>query len=215
MEVTLDEALATDLAVVNAARVSFNQRSDEMGDREIGLINYLIKNRHGSPFEHGYFRFIVECPLFVAREWFRHRAGHSYNEWSGRYSLIESKFFKPARYRKQVGKPGAYRFETHTGSEGAIDDVINEANEAADRAYKELLSLGVAKEQARMVLPVNTYTKFVWSSNPRSLMHFLSLRTSEQAMKEIRDCAFMVEAEFKLRMPHTWEAWNQNGRVAP
>src|SRR4029079_18275575 len=107
----LDAALASDLAVVNGARVSFNQESDEMSDRDVGLIRFLMRERHGSPFEHGYFRFLVKAPLFVVREQHRHRAGHSYNEWSGRYSKMEAEFYVPDFVRTQVGKPGAYSFE--------------------------------------------------------------------------------------------------------
>src|SRR5215210_1783700 len=109
--VALDGALASDLAVVNGARVSFNQASDEMGEKDAGLIRFLMREKHGSPFEHGYFRFVVKAPLFVVREHHRHRAGHSYNEWSGRYSKMEPEFYVPAFVRTQVGKPGAYSFE--------------------------------------------------------------------------------------------------------
>src|SRR5436305_7474006 len=109
--VALDGALASDLAVVNGARVSFNQASDELGERDAGLIRFLMREGHGSPFEHGYFRFIVKAPLFVVREHHRHRAGHSYNEWSGRYSKMEPEFYVPDYVRTQVGKPGAYEFE--------------------------------------------------------------------------------------------------------
>src|SRR3954468_9028973 len=109
--VALDAALASDLAVVNGARVSFNQASDEMTERDGGLIRFLMREGHGSPFEHGYFRFLVKAPLFVVREHHRHRAGHSYNEWSGRYSKLDAEFYVPDYVRTQVGKPGAYSFE--------------------------------------------------------------------------------------------------------
>ncbi|HWC32072.1 MAG TPA: FAD-dependent thymidylate synthase, partial [Actinomycetota bacterium] len=107
----LDGALASDLAVVNGARVSFNAESQELADRDAGLIRFLMRERHGSPFEHGYFRFLVKAPLFVVREHHRHRAGHSYNEWSGRYSKLEAEFYVPEYVRSQIGKPGAYSFE--------------------------------------------------------------------------------------------------------
>ena len=97
--VALDGALATDLAVVNGARVSFNQASQELEERDAGLIRFLMRNGHGSPFEHGYFRFLIKAPLFVVREHQRHRAGHSYNEWSGRYSKMEPKFYVPDNVR--------------------------------------------------------------------------------------------------------------------
>ncbi len=212
----LDAALASDLAVVNAARVSFNIESDEMTEREEGLIRFLIRERHGSPFEHGYFRFLVKAPIFVVREHHRHRAGHSYNEWSGRYSKLEAEFYVPDYVRRQTGKPGAYTFEP-------VDDATREAarreiDEAARRAfesYERLLEEGVAKEVARTVLPLATYTKYYWSCNPRSLMHFCSLRNHESAQYEIREYAAAAESFLAELMPVTHAAFLANGRTAP
>ena len=214
--IALDGALASDLAVVNGARVSFNQASDELEDRDAGLIRFLIRNRHGSPFEHGYFRFLVKAPLFVVREHHRHRAGHSYNEWSGRYSKMEPEFYVPDYVRTQVGKPGAYSFE-------AVDDETRDATRAeieanatrAFQAYERLLERGVAKEVARAVLPLSTYTKYYWSCNPRSLMHFCSLRNHDDAQFEIRQYAAAAESFLERLMPVTHEAFIANGRVAP
>jgi thymidylate synthase ThyX len=468
----LDGALATDLAVVNGARVSFNQTADEMTDRDAGLIRFLMRNRHGSPFEHGYFRFIVKAPLFVVREHHRHRAGHclpasaeiwmetiapkagrllrkrpiaqifrnwhegftdslgrtrllpscrrlstrvlneetqlfelgrmkdvfrsgtkeiyelraeqhalrcssdhrvltgdgwartgdlqtgdliavcgvrtaqaggqippalrrgigvwtsmqrrtrikpvdrchicgerfveedlvldhvipvalnlkraldvenlapactrchrtktnteqafanrenktagtklvrvlarplrvaeeetydiemegphhnfvangivvhnSYNEWSGRYSRMEPEFYVPDNVRTQVGKPGAYSFEP-------VDDEVRESTRAeieenaarAFEAYERMLEQGVAKEVARMVLPLSMYTKYLWSCNPRSLMHFCSLRNHDDAQYEIRQYAAAAESFLEQHMPITHEAFVANGRLAP
>ena len=212
----LDGALASDLAVVNAARVSFNQATDEMTERDEGLIRFLMRNKHGSPFEHGYFRFLVKAPLLVVREHHRHRAGHSYNEWSGRYSQIEPEYYVPENVRTQVGKPGAYTFEP-------VDDEIRELtrreiDETATRAfqaYERLLEQGVAKEVARAVLPLNTYTKYYWSCNPRSLMHFCMLRNSSDAMFEIRQYAAAAESFLEQLMPATHAAFLANERIAP
>ena len=470
--VALDAALASDLAVVNGARVSFNQASDELTERDAGLIRFLMRNRHGSPFEHGYFRFIVKAPLFVVREQHRHRAGHclpasaqisletiapragrllrrrsigeifrnwhegvldtlgrrrllpscrglstrvlneqtqlfelgrmrdvfrsgvkeifelrtettrlrcsadhrvltpegwaracelrrgdsvavcgiratksgeqfpptlrrgigvwtsmqrphriraidhcracgkraprdelvldhivpvaadlkraldpsnlavictrchrrktsleqgyarrdnkaagskhvpllssprlvseeetyditmegphhnfvadgvvvhnSYNEWSGRYSKMEAEFYVPDYVRTQVGKPGAYTFEP-------VDDETREAarREIEDnavrafQAYERMLERGVAKEVARSVLPLSTYTKYFWSCNPRSLMHFCSLRNHDDAQYEIRQYAAAAESFLERLMPATHDAFVANGRVAP
>jgi thymidylate synthase (FAD) len=212
----LDGALASDLAVVNGARVSFNQESDEMTERDEGLIRFLVRERHGSPFEHGYFRFLVKAPLFVVREHHRHRAGHSYNEWSGRYSKMEAEFYVPDNVRTQVGKPGAYSFEP------VDDDVreetrreIEENAERAFEAYERMLEQGVAKEVARAVLPLSTYTKYYWSCNPRSLMHFCGLRNHESAQYEIREYAAAAETFLERLMPVTHAAFLANGRVAP
>jgi thymidylate synthase (FAD) len=212
----LDAALADDLAVVNGARVSFNQASDELSERDAGLIRFLMRDRHGSPFEHGYFRFVVKAPLFVVREHHRHRAGHSYNEWSGRYSKLEAEFYVPEFVRTQVGKPGAYTFEPvdeHTRE--AARREIEENALRAFQAYERMLEQGVAKEVARAVLPLSTYTKYLWSCNPRSLMHFCGLRNHESAQYEIRQYAAAAEAFLERLMPVTHAAFVANGRVAP
>jgi thymidylate synthase (FAD) len=212
----LDAALATDLAVVNGARVSFNQASEELGERDAGLIRFLMRERHGSPFEHGYFRFIVKAPIFVVREHHRHRAGHAYNEWSGRYSKLEAEFYVPDFVRTQVGKPGAYSFEPV--DEDTRESARREIEENAERAfaaYERLLEQGVAKEVARMVLPLSLYTKYLWSCNPRSLMHFCSLRNHEAAQYEIRQYAAAAESFLEQQMPITHAAFVANERLAP
>jgi thymidylate synthase (FAD) len=212
----LDGALASDLAVVNAARVSFNVRSEEMTERDEGLIRFLMRDGHGSPFEHGYFRFIVKAPIFVVREHHRHRAGHSYNEWSGRYSKLEAQYYVPDYVRTQVGKPGAYSFEpVEPEVRDAAREELRAAAEQAFEAYERLLELGVAKEVARMALPLSLYTKYFWSCNPRSLMHFCSLRNSEQAQFEIREYARAAESFLERLMPVTHAAFVAGGRVAP
>jgi thymidylate synthase (FAD) len=212
----LDGAFASDLAVVNAARVSFNEATQELTERDEGLIRFLMRERHGSPFEHGYFRFVVKAPIFVVREHHRHRAGHSYNEWSGRYSQLEKEFYVPDNVRTQVGKPGAYTFEP-------VDDEVRERTRreieqsgiAAFEAYERMLEQGIAKEVARTVLPLSTYTKYYWSCNPRSLMHFCSLRNHEAAQYEIRQYAAAAEQFLALHMPVTHAAFVDRGRLAP
>ena len=186
--IALDGAFASDLAVVNAARVSFNSLSEEMTERDEGLIGFLMRNRHGSPFEHGYFRFLIKAPLAVVREHHRHRAGHSYNEWSGRYSQIEAEFYVPDFVRAQVGKPGAYTFEpVDDETRETAREIIERNGTEAFAEYERLLESGVAKEVARLVLPLSTYTKYYWSCNPRSLMHFCSLRNHSR--RAVRDPA--------------------------
>jgi thymidylate synthase (FAD) len=212
----LDAALASDLAVANGARVSFNQASEELSERDEGLIRFLMRDRHGSPFEHGYFRFIVKAPIFVVREHHRHRAGHSYNEWSGRYSKMRAEFYVPDNVRTQVGKPGAYTFEpvSEDVREAAREEIETQAANAF-AAYERMLELGVAKEVARGVLPLNMYTTYYWSCNPRSLMHFCSLRNSEFAQYEIREYARAAEEFLRRRMPVTHAAFVENDRTAP
>jgi thymidylate synthase (FAD) len=214
--VALDGALATDLAVVNGARVSFNQASQELEERDAGLIRFLMRNRHGSPFEHGYFRFLIKAPLFVVREHHRHRAGHSYNEWSGRYSKMEPEFYVPDNVRTQVGRPGAYSFEPVDPETRVAARAEIERNAIrAFQAYERLIERGVAKEIARSVLPLSTYTKYYWSCNPRSLMHFCSLRNHDDAQFEIRQYAAAAESFLERLMPITHAAFLDAGRVAP
>ena len=201
---------------MNGARVSFNQASDELDERGAGLIRFLMREKHGSPFEHGYFRFLVKAPLFVVREHHRHRAGHSYNEWSGRYSKMQPEFYVPENVRTQVGKPGSYSFEpVDEETREAAQQTIEDNAARAFEAYEQMLELGVAKEVARAVLPLSTYTKYYWSCNPRSLMHFCSLRNHDAAQFEIRQYAAAAESFLEQLMPVTHAAFVANGRVAP
>lgn len=221
--VRLDGSMADDFSVVNAARVSFAQHSsdihDELSGKDKGLIGFLMRERHGTPFEHNAFRFHVKCPLFVAREWFRHRIG-SFNEFSARYSEVPDDFHVPLpeHIRIQTGKPGAYTFETLPPSDPRVSmamTAINSNNIASYRLYRDMIESGVAKEVARMVLPVSMFTQFYWTVNARALMNFLSLRTDPNAQYEIREYALAVEELFKDAMPVTYEAWVNNGKVAP
>lgn len=215
--VRLDAAMADDLSVVNAARVSFAKSSDEMSEADKGLINFLMRERHGTPFEHNSFRLHIKCPIFVAREWFRHRIG-SFNEFSARYSEVPNEFFVPAvdEVRGQVGKPGSYTFETLDPSVGKdVVTWIADWNEQSYKLYMELIDNGVAKELARTVLPVSMYTQFYWTVNARALMNFLSLRTHETAQYDIRQYANAVYEIVAAEMPVTFAAWEKNGRVTP
>lgn len=216
--VVLEARMADDLSVVNSARVSFGRRSDSFGDAERGLINFLMREHHGTPFEHNAFRFVVKVPIFVAREWFRHRVGWSYNEFSARYSQMPDEWYRPeqAAIRKQTGKPGAYTFDPITGPVASeIADTIHESQAHAFRTYTWLIDQGCAKELARSVLPVGMFTSFYATCNARSLMHFVALRNHPNAQREIREAASAIEDIFAEIMPHTYEAFVNNGRVAP
>lgn len=215
--VRLDNSMADDLSVVRSARVSFAKDATQMGEAEVGLVKFLMRERHGTPFEHNAFRFHIKCPVFVAREWFRHRIG-SYNEFSARYSEVPNEFYTPpvSTIRTQVGKPGSYTFEPldEATSEQASSTIAGMAA-ASYSAYQLLLNLGVAKEVARMVLPMSMYTQFYWTVNARALMNFLSLRTDGNAQFEIREFANAVEELFAGEMPVTHAAWRDFGKVCP
>jgi thymidylate synthase (FAD) len=215
--VRLDGAMADDLSVVNGARVSFARRKEVMDESDAGLIRFLMRDRHGTPFEHNAFRFHVRAPIFVAREWFRHRVG-SFNEFSMRYARATDDFYvpEPDDVRTQVGKPGSYSFEP-------VDDEVAETTrdelrsvyEQAYATYERLVELGVARELARLAMPVGAYTEFYWTVNARSLMNFISLRAAETAQREIRRYAEACEVFFAERMPITHQAFVASGRVAP
>jgi len=170
-----------------------------------------------TPFEHNSFRFHIRCPIFVAREWFRHRVG-SFNEFSMRYAKATDDFYVPEAddVRSQVGKPGAYSFEP-VDAELAEEtrEQLREVYDTAYAAYTELVEKGVARELARSVLPVGAYTEFYWTVNARSLMNFISLRADETAQREIRRYADACEKFFAERMPVTYEAFVANDRTAP
>jgi thymidylate synthase (FAD) len=215
--VRLDDAMADDLSVANSARVSFGVRKEELDEGDRRLIGFLMRERHGSPFEHNSFRYHVRCPIFVAREWMRHRVS-SFNELSGRYTEIPDSFYVPdaADVRTQVGKPGAYTFETVDPERAERARATIEASYTASyAAYRQMLDDGIAKEVARAVLPVGILTEFYWTVNARSLMNFLSLRNAEAAQREIRRYAAAVEDLFARRMPVTHAAFVAQDRVAP
>ena len=215
--VRLDDAMADDLSVVNGARVSFARHKTEMDDSDGGLIRFLMRERHGTPFEHNSFRFHIRAPIFVAREWFRHRVG-SFNEFSMRYARATDDFYVPAPedVRTQVGKPGAYSFEPVSDEIAETTrEELRQVYEAAYATYEKLVELGVARELARAALPVGAYTEFYWTVNARALMNFLSLRNSETAQREIRRYAEACEHFFAERMPITYEAFVAAGRVSP
>src|SRR3989441_2238815 len=146
--VRLDDAMADDLSVVNGARVSFARRKEEMDDSDEGLIRFLMRDRHGTPFEHNSFRFHIRTPIFVAREWFRHRVG-SFNEFSMRYAKATDDFYVPSAedVRTQVGKPGAYSFErVEPDLAESTRETLESVYQTAYAAYEQLVGAGVARE---------------------------------------------------------------------
>lgn len=225
--VELVNSMARDSDVAMAARVSTVSGNHEKVvdlEKDAGLINYLMRDRHGSPFEHNAFTFYIEAPIFVFREFMRHRIA-SYNEESGRYKELSPVFYIPGEDRKlrQVGKPGAYVFEDGDyNQKKMVPASIRRVNAEAYNAYKSMLEAGIAREVARAVLPVNLYSSMYVTMNARSLMNFLSLRTSREGthfpsfpQREIEMVAEKMEEFFAEKMPITYEAFNKNGRVAP
>lgn len=226
--VDLVDVRASDDMVLKSMLVSTLNDDTVLGmefDAAEGRINYLMKNRHGTPFEHNMFVFRVEAPIFVYREWHRHRVGISINEQSGRYTKFEPVFYIPPPHRplQQVGKPGAYEYVE--GSDELYVLFTSEMKRAARFqwvTYEDALEAGVAKEVARMHLGVNIYSSMYWTCNARSLMAFLSLRTNEpdslfpsKPMWEIDQCARKLESFFAQEMPITHAAFDRHKRVCP
>lgn len=217
-EVELLDVMGNDLSVVNAAKVSFAAQVKEIDEASIGLINYLMKNKHATPFEHVIFKFRIKAPIFVTREWMRHRWS-SFNEMSMRYHIPNTiNFYVPEgkNIRKQVGKPGAYKFEEIENPELKILTIqrMQELNKHAELVYNDLINLGIAKEIARCILPVSQYTEFIWTVNARSLINFISLRNEESAQFEIQEYAKIIERLFANVIPITHEAFENSGRIA-
>jgi thymidylate synthase (FAD) len=231
-DVTVDlvKHSASDTDVLWAARVSTagEQSLEELTKdpgRSKGLINYLMRDRHGSPFEHNSMTFLISAPIFVFREFMRHRVGWSYNEESGRYRELRPVFYVPGTDRKlvQQGRPGQYEFvhgtpEQHKAAVTAMEDSYVRSY----AAYQEMLAAGVAREVARATLPVGLYSSMYATCNARSLMHFLGLRTRHALarvpsfpQREIEMVGERMEAAWAELMPLTHAAFNANGRVAP
>ncbi|GAA2770287.1 FAD-dependent thymidylate synthase [Streptomyces rameus] len=221
---------AADSDVLFAARVStVGEQSlaelDKDPERSKGLINYLMRDRHGSPFEHNSMTFFISAPIFVFREFMRHRVGWSYNEESGRYRELQPVFYVPDASRKlvQQGRPGKYVFVEGTQEQHELlGSAMEESYRQAYSTYQEMLAQGIAREVARSVLPVGLYSSMYATCNARSLMHFLGLRTQHELAKvpsfpqrEIEMVGEKMEAEWAKLMPLTYAAFNANGRVAP
>lgn len=230
--VELVRSSAHDSDVLFAARVSTQgeQTLSSAQDIELdagrsrGLINYLMRDRHGSPFEHNSMTFYVQAPIFVFREFMRHRIA-SYNEESGRYRELRPVFYVPGPERNlvQVGKPGAYDFLP--GSPEQTEIATEEAKRVAADAYasyQRMLGAGIAREVARIVLPLSIYSSMYVTVNARSLMNFISLRTKREGshfpsfpQREIEMAAEQMEDIWAGLMPITYAAFAENGRVAP
>lgn len=227
--VELVRSSARDADVLFAARVSTRGEQsleDVAADagRSAGLINYLMRDRHGSPFEHNSMTFYVQAPIFVFREFMRHRIA-SYNEESGRYRRLRPVFYLPGPQRRlvQQGKPGHYLFvEGSAAQHELVDAEVRSVCRQAYASYQRMLDAGVAREVARMVLPLTIYSSMYVTMNARSLMNFLSLRTSHPEsrvpsfpQREIEMVAEQMEELWAHLMPLTHAAFTANGRTAP
>jgi len=212
------DTFGDELTIVNAARVSFGVVKEELDQKDIKLIKYLYKHKHFSPFRHLMFRFHIKAPEFVMRQWYKHVVGaettssyttkdHAWNEISGRYKPVDD-FYMPKIWRKQSAS-------SKQASDGIFDDENNdEINDlfmnymaASVHVYEEMIKKGVAKEQARVVLPLNQYTEVIWTCSAQALLNFIELRDEPTAQVEIRDYAVKMREIVKEKFPVLYDVW--------
>lgn len=225
LDVTLIAHHGNDADIANAARVSTGADGQHDTHTDERLINYLVKNRHGSPFEHTYLKFKISAPIFVFREFMRHRIGFSYNEASARYKKLEPKFYVYPEQRPLVQEGSSAHPDLVMG-DGTLSVItrglLTSSYAKTWKDYEALLDAGVANEVARAVLPVGVYSDMIVSCNVRSLMAFLSLRVDSpdntfetKPQWEIQQVAEDMEFAFKTLFPATHKAFVNNGRVCP
>ena len=210
------DSLGSDLTVVNSARVSFGKRKEKYDDGDKRLVKYLAKYKHYSPFRHMMVQFHLKAPEFVMRQWYKHVVGaettsthvtkdHAWNEISGRYVAYDE-FYEPTEFRKQSD-------DNKQASDGLVDNqkemkqlwTISQQNSIS--AYKEMLNNGMAKEQARSILPLTVYTKVWWTASFQSVMNFIELRDEPTSQVEIQDYARVLKDIMLEAFPETTKLW--------
>jgi thymidylate synthase (FAD) len=227
IEVEVVDVMGSDYSICHAARVSTAGKDAQRGNNGCeGLIRFLMRNRHGTPFEHAAMTFLVEAPIFVTRQLLKHRAGVSINEESGRYRDFLPVFYVPldeSRPLGQTGRAADYEYVQGTAAQRALlDTETRHLLGESWRVYSKLRAAGISKEVARMNLPLCTFSSIYMTLNPRSLMHFLSLRTIDDKARyashpqwETAQVARRMEEFFSTQFPWTHAAFNEFGRVAP
>ena len=212
------DSLGNDLTVVNSARVSFGKRKTKFDKSDERLVRYLAKYKHYSPFRHLQVQFHIKAPEFVMRQWYKHVVGiettsnastkdHAWNEISGRYVPVED-FYVPSVWRKQSE-------DNKQASEGVLDDLqqkrmestFNEYMRQVEMSYDRMLAAGVAKEQARIILPLNQYTEVYWTASFQAIMNFIELRNEKTSQIEIQEYAKVLLELMRSVYPKTTELW--------
>ena len=216
--IELVDSLGDDLTPVNAARVSFDGFSEEFTDKDRKLSRFLIKHKHHSPFRHQHAMFIIKAPEFVMRQWYKHVVGiettsahvtkdHAWNEISGRYVPYDE-FYEPKEFRKQSE-------DNKQASDGLVDDQIaatmkwRNAQQTSIEAYKEMLQMGMAREQARSILPLTVYTKVWWTASFQSMMNFIELRDEATSQVEIQEYARALKKIVLTLFPESSKLWSE------
>lgn len=217
MEVKLIDVLGNDLNIVNSARVSYNMKKSTLDSSDIKLLTYLAKNEHTSPFRHGIITFHVKCPEFVARQMYKHVVGanftstdpvkdHGWNEMSQRYREVRD-FYTPTEWRRQSSNSKQGSDNELVPESEYVGRIYSEALSNSIDAYRKLLDMGVAKEQARMILPLSCYTEFYWTASFQAIMNFIKLRTAADAQCEIRIIAGKIADITRKCFPYSYDAW--------
>tara|TARA_B100001250_G_scaffold358769_1_gene335264 strand:- start:625 stop:1326 length:702 start_codon:yes stop_codon:yes gene_type:complete len=212
------ETFGNELTIVNAARVSFGVTKDTLDQKDIKLIKYLYKHKHFSPFRHVMFRFHIKAPEFVMRQWYKHVVGaettssyttkdHAWNEISGRYKPVEE-FYVPEIWRKQSKsskQASAGNFDDECNKE--VCDLFNEYMTTTKCIYDKMIEKGVAKEQARIILPLNQYTEVIWTCSAQAMLNFIELRDEPTSQVEIREYAIKMRELIKEKFPVLYDVW--------
>lgn len=212
--ISLIDYMGGELDIINAARISYNTERSTLDERDVKLLRYLMRHRHTTPFEMVQLKWKVKCPMYVWRQWIRHRTG-SFNEISGRYTALATEFDKvpPSFWRKQstTNKQGSQDpfvegfLPEETGK--FLTEREKELHDLARKVYKERLDMGVAREQARKDLPLSTMTHAIWSVNLHNCLHFVKLRIAADAQVEIRGFAGSILSTLRKTHPHTIRAF--------
>lgn len=210
------DKLGSDLTVVNSARVSFGKRKTEFDDSDRKLVKFLAKHKHWSPFRHLVVQFHIKAPEFVMRQWYKHVVGietsssyatkdHAWNEISGRYVPVTD-YYSPANWRRQ-SENNKQASEGSIEEQGEADKIFNDAMKSITDHYEQLLALGIAKEQARLILPLNQYTEVYWTASFQAIMNFIELRDEATAQWEIRQYAIALKELMMGIYPETVKIW--------
>lgn len=216
-EISLLRVSGTDLDIANAARVSYRRKSDQFGEADERLIRMLIEHGHMTPFEQTYLQFRVKAPIFVVRQWMRHRIGVSYNEASGRYTEFSGEYYMPKTWR--VPDPQNRHAVTVDMVLPDAEDLQTTYKKTVDyclQTYKRLIDAGVVKELARGLLPLCMYTEFMFSCNMRSLLHFVALRDDIHAQWEIRQYArgmLDLAQQYFPVVVRTWQSVQEQRKI--
>lgn len=212
INVTLIDVMGHDLNVVNAARVSFAKESKEFSEKDEKLLNYLAKHNHWTPFAHVFATFRIKAPIFVARQLVKHQVGLAWNEVSRRYVDEEPEFWMASEWRERAEnvKQGSGGILDSRQPSNDLDSVLRNTTRYASICYKTLLDAGVCPEQARMVLPQNTMTEWVWSGSLAAFARVCKLRLDHHTQKETREVAQHINDYLIHLFPHSFKALMEN-----